>query len=89
MIAVAPLADQYATLAGMLVALGIIALLWRGPGALVVMAMCAGACAFGMARYVESEGNTINTDASPHTGPIFVGALLGLFLYFTFSNRTA
>ena len=89
MIAVAPLADQYATLAGMLVALGIIALLWRGPGALVVMAMCAGACAFGMARYVESEGNTINTDASPITGPVLIGAVLGLALHVKFGKRSA
>jgi hypothetical protein len=87
MFAAAPVEHQYAVLAGFLLALAF--LCRRRPGALFMMAVGAVACGAGMSRFVAEKGNTINTDASPLTGPILVGALLGLFLYFTFSNRTA
>jgi hypothetical protein len=42
-----------------------------------------------MTRYVAEEGNTINTDAAAHTGPILVGALVGMVIHFTVAKRSA
>ena len=87
MLAAAPIEHQYAVLAGFLLLLAF--LFRRKPGALFMMGAGAVAAVAGMSRFVKESGNTINTDASPHTGPILVGALVGLFLYGMFANRSA
>jgi len=86
----APLAYQYGVLAAILIALALVALIWRGGGAIVVMALCAGAAAWLMSRFVSAE-NTVAPyqGLSPYTGPILAGALLGLFLHVKLGKRRA
>jgi membrane associated rhomboid family serine protease len=88
-IAVASEQAQNTTLAVMLAILCGVALLFKRPAAIITMGVFAFGAFHLMTRYVESEGNTINTDAAAHTGPILVGALVGLVIHFKVANRSA
>jgi membrane associated rhomboid family serine protease len=88
-IAVASEQAQNTALAGFLALLCLVAFLFKRPAAIVTMGVFAFGAFHLMTRYVESEGNTINTDAAAHTGPILVGALVGLVIHFTVAKRSA
>jgi hypothetical protein len=88
-IAVASEQAQNTALAGFLALLCVVAFLFKRPAAIVTMGVFAFGAFHLMTRYVESEGNTINTDAAPHTGPILVGALVGLVIHFKVASRSA
>jgi membrane associated rhomboid family serine protease len=88
-IAVASEQAQNTALAGFLALLCLVAFLFKRPAAIVTMGVFAFGAFHLMTRYVESEGNTINTDAAAHTGPILVGALVGLVIHFKVANRSA
>jgi membrane associated rhomboid family serine protease len=89
MIAVASEQAQNATLAGFLAVLCLVAFLFKRPTAIITMGVFAFGAFHLMTRYVAEEGNTINTDAAAHTGPILVGALVGLVIHFTVAKRSA
>jgi membrane associated rhomboid family serine protease len=89
-IAVASEQAQNTTLLGYLAVLGLVAVfVFKKPAAIITM----GACAYGafrlMTEHVAKAGNTINTDAAAHTGPILVGALVGLAIHVTLAKRWA
>jgi membrane associated rhomboid family serine protease len=88
-IAVASEQAQNTALAGFLALLCLVAFLFKRPAAIITMGVFAFGAFHLMTRYVESEGNTINTDAAAHTGPILVGALVGLVIHFKVANRSA
>jgi membrane associated rhomboid family serine protease len=89
MIAAASEQAQNATLLGFLAALCVVALVFKRPAAIITMGVFAFGAFHLMTRYVAEEGNTINTDAAAHTGPILVGALVGLVIHFTVAKRSA
>jgi membrane associated rhomboid family serine protease len=80
---------QNATLAAMLAGLCLVAFLFKRPAAIITMGVFAFGAFHLMTKYVAEEGNTINTDAAAHTGPILVGALVGLVIHFKVANRSA
>jgi membrane associated rhomboid family serine protease len=80
---------QNTTLLGFLAALCVVALVFKRPAAIITMGVFAFGAFHLMTKYVESEGNTINTDAAAHTGPILFGALVGMALHFTVAKRSA
>jgi membrane associated rhomboid family serine protease len=88
-IAVASEQAQNTTLAVMLAGLCVVAFLFKRPAAIITMGVFAFGAFHLMTRYVAEEGNTINTDAAAHTGPILVGALVGLVVHFKVANRSA
>jgi membrane associated rhomboid family serine protease len=88
-IAVASEQAQNTALAGFLALLCIVAFLFKRPAAIITMGVFAFGAFHLMTRYVAEEGNTINTDAAAHTGPILVGALVGLVIHFKVANRSA
>jgi membrane associated rhomboid family serine protease len=88
-IAVASEQAQNTALAGFLGLLCLVAFLFKRPAAIITMGVFAFGAFHLMTRYVESEGNTINTDAAAHTGPILVGALVGLVIHFKVAKRSA
>ena len=74
-------AAQFQTLGVILAGMCVIALMMRKPFAIVAMGLGAAAGAKWIAPNVATEGNVINTDASPMTGAILAGAVAGLVLY--------
>ena len=80
---------QNTTLLGMLAALCVVAFLLKRPAAIITMGVFAFGAFHLMTKYVAEEGNTINTDAAAHTGPILFGALLGMVIHFTVAKRSA
>jgi membrane associated rhomboid family serine protease len=89
-IAVASEQAQNTTLLGYLAALALVAVfVFKRPAAIITMGVFAFGAFHLMTKYVESEGNTINTDAAAHTGPILFGALVGMALHFTVAKRSA
>jgi membrane associated rhomboid family serine protease len=89
MIAVASEQAQNTALVGFLALLCVVAFLFKRPAAIITMGVFAFGAFHLMTRYVAEEGNTINTDAAAHTGPILVGALVGLVIHFKVTNRSA
>jgi membrane associated rhomboid family serine protease len=88
-IAVASEQAQNTALAGFLALLCLVAYLFKRPAAIITMGVFAFGAFHLMTRYVAEEGNTINTDAAAHTGPILVGALVGMVIHFTVAKRSA
>jgi hypothetical protein len=80
---------QNTTLVGFLAVLCVVAFLFKRPGAIITMGVFAFGAFHLMTKYVAEEGNTINTDAAAHTGPILVGALVGLAIHVTLAKRWA
>jgi hypothetical protein len=82
-------AAQFQTLGVILAVLCVGALMMKKPLAIVAMALGAAAGAKWIAPNVATEGNMINTDASPMTGAILAGAVAGLVVYAIVAKRVA